>query len=307
MLGVGILWVSVGKKTEDREIVVKPETIIESVDPFLPIELKRPQEISWDNFGMEMITETEKMSVGAIEWSETEIGRAVTALGENLGTLNQKENWTTFGSEARGGFIDRLNNLIEWQKRIDSKDSIPKGKMPSQDEAREKITNLVEKISGEKIILAWGQTKYVKILYPQWVECPLGEADMMEVEADMTMGGKKITNFYGKMVTAVVGKGGEMIKLSLSLPPKITSKSEMVSLKTGEEIKSGRISNFRIKKTNAGRETETDNLRVNAVSGELVYIYSARGNWLKPYLVIEGNTFVNSTPLRISMLYSAAK
>ena len=179
--------------------------------------------------------------------------------------------------------------------------------MPSQNEARVKVANLVEKISGEKATLAWGQTKYVKILYPQWVECPLDEADMMEVEADMLIEGKKITKFYGKMVTAVVGKSGEIIKLSLSLPSKITGKSETVSLKTGEEIKSGRINNFGIKETNAGRETETGNLRVNAVSGELVYIYNAKGNWLKPYLAIEGNTFVKSTPLRVSMLYSATK
>jgi len=52
---------------------------------------------------------------------------------------------------------------------------------------------------------------------------------------------------------------------------------------------------------------ETDDIRVNAVTGELVYIYEAKSNWVKPYLAIEGNAFTGSVPLRVSMLYSAAK
>ena len=53
LLVAGIWWVSAREKTENGEIVIKPETIIESVDPFLPIELKRPVEINWDGFEME--------------------------------------------------------------------------------------------------------------------------------------------------------------------------------------------------------------------------------------------------------------
>ena len=45
---------------------------------------------------METKTETEKMSVEVKGWSETEIRRAVTTLGENLGTFEPKGKLDNF-------------------------------------------------------------------------------------------------------------------------------------------------------------------------------------------------------------------
>ncbi len=286
-------------KSRDKNIEVGPETIIEGVDPFLPAELKRPEGINWDNFKMDEIAATEKVATTVKGWSQEEINRVVLTLGEKVSSVRQTGSWTTFGNEKKGGFVDRLNNLVEWQKRIDNREEIPKGKLLNQEGAGKKITDLVEKIEGEKVKLILKPIKYVKVVYPRWIECPMSEADMVVVGADMEIEGKKITSFYGEMVTAVVGKGGEIIKLALRLPPKVTVGGEVISFKTEEEVRAGRIGNFGIR--------ETDNLRVNAVTGELVYVYEAKSNWVKPYFSIEGNTLAEGAPLRVSMLYSAAK
>jgi len=307
LLVVGIIWTSLIPKSRDRNIEVKPEIAIEGVDPFLPTELKRPVGINWDNFKMDETAATEKVTTTVKEWSQEEINRVVLTLGEKVSSVRQTESWTTFGNEKRGGFIDRLNNLIEWQKRIDDREEIPKGKLLSQNEIGKKITDLVEKIEGEKVKLILKPIKYVKVFYPRWVECPISEADMVVVGADMEVGGKKITSFYGEMVTAVMGKGGEIIKLTLKLPPKLKVESEAISIKTAEEVKKGRINNFGIRETDTKVMSEIGNLKVNAVAGELIYVYEAKSNWVKPYLSIEGNTFAEGTPLRVSMLYSAAK
>jgi len=312
LLVVGIIWtLFADSRLRGNDKEKKPETtqkmMTESIDPFLPPELKRPVGISWNNFKMDEITATERVTTTVKEWGQEEVNRVVLALGEKINSIGQSGSWTTFGSEKRGGFIDRLNNLIEWQKRIDDREEIPKGKLLSQNEIGKKITDLTEKIGGEKVTLIFKPIKYVKVLYPRWIECPMSEADMVVVGADMEIEGKKITNFYGEMVTVVIGKGGEIIKLTLRLPPKIKIGNEVISFKTTEEIKKGRINNFGIRETDTKVMAETDDIRVNAVTGELVYIYEAKSNWVKPFLAIEGNTFAEGAPLRVSMLYSAAK
>lgn len=307
LLVVGIIWTSLVPKTRNKEIETEPVTTTEGVDLFLPADLKRPVGINWENFEMDEITTTDKVEAIVREWSREEIERGVMALGENIKSIGQTGNWTTFGNEKRGGFIDRLNNLIEWQKRIDNREEIPKGKLLDQDETEKKITEMVEKIGGEKVMLILKQIKYVKVVYPQWVECPRAEADMVMVRADMEVEGKKITSFYGEMVTATIGRGGEIMKLALRLPPKFTTRGETMSIKTEEEIKTGRISNFGIKETDAKWDVETNNLKVNATMGELVYIYEAKSSRIKPYWIIGGNSFVGNVPIRVSMLYSATK
>ena len=312
LLVAGIIWTLFADSRlrgndKEKKLETTQEITTESIDPFLPVELKRPVGVSWDNFRMDEITAAERVTTTVKEWSQEEVNQGVLALGEKINSIGQSGSWTTFGNEKKGGFINRLNNLIEWQKRIDDREEIPKGKLLSQNEIRQKITDLVEKIGGEKVTLILKPIKYVKVLYPRWIECPISEADMVVVGADMEIGGKKITSFYGEMVTAVIGKGGEIIKLTLRLPPKIKIGSEVISFKTTEETKKGRIDNFGIRETDTKVMAETDDIRVNAVTGELVYIYEAKSNWVKPYLAIEGNAFTGSVPLRVSMLYSAAK
>jgi hypothetical protein len=307
LLLVGIWLTTLRKGTENKQINTEPVTEVELIDPFLPTELVRPQRINWDNFEVTTEGETEKAVIKTRDWSGTEINRVVMALGEKITSIDQTGSWTTFGVKQKGGFIDRKNDLVEWQKEIISKEQIPKGKMLAQEDAREKITDMVERIVGQKISLVWEQTKYVKMLYPRWIECGAGEAEMMKIRADMEIDGKKITGFYGKMVEAVVGKDGGIVKLTVRFPPVVSGWGEKTALKNKEEIKKGRISNFGIKETNSNELVGLKNLNINATSGELVYVYSAGNSQMKPYWEIQGNTLVNSTPLRVSMLYGATK
>ena len=55
LLVAGIWWVSARKRQKTGKMVIKPETIIESVDPFLPIELKEAggNKLGWFRNGNE--------------------------------------------------------------------------------------------------------------------------------------------------------------------------------------------------------------------------------------------------------------
>src|SRR3989339_843246 len=116
LLVAGIIWTLFADSRlrgndKDKKLETTQEITTESIDPFLPVELKRPVGVSWDNFRMDEITAAERVTTTVKEWSQEEVNQGVLALGEKINSIGQSGSWTTFGNEKKGGFINRLNNL----------------------------------------------------------------------------------------------------------------------------------------------------------------------------------------------------
>lgn len=290
VIGVGIILVIIlmWPKNNKKEVVEEIPVSVVRQDLEMPIELPRLTSVSW--LIKEKI-ELPKIIKMEIKKQKIDVNR------EN----RIKE---LLGIKDRDGFVDGINNIIEYVKEVTPRDKLDTSEAWNILDLKEKLTNLVEEINEIKgIEIEWTEVSYKKLLYPRWIEATEKESQSVEVSGDYVINGIRISTYYGEGIKAIFDRKGNLLKLTLSLRPNFIPSEEYEELINIDEASQSPVSMYGVF-DNQGIEKIN---KVNITEAKIVEIYDNKRNLLKPYYWLEGNTFFENKPIKIRLLLKAEK
>jgi len=292
IIGIGIVFLIFlmwprDKKEEVPEIIPTP-TVWQDLE--MPIELPKVNKVNWlikENIELPKIV---KMSIKKQDIDVDRENRIKKILGIN----------------GENGFIDKINNIIEYVKEITpkDKDKLDRNEEWNLAEIKDNFKNIIEEINEIKgIEIEWTEVNYQTLLYPRWIKATEKEAQSVEIKGDYIVNGIRISTFYGEGIKGVFDRKGNLLKLTLSLRPNFIPKEDYEELANIDEVSRRPVQMYGVF-DNQGIEKINE---VNITEAEIVEIYDNKRNLIKPYYWLEGNTFFENKPTKIRLLLKANK
>lgn len=281
------------------------------VDNYLPVELKTPKELEWKVDKWEQ-AETAKtwffensLDVGMVE-------RFVGEMKMKTANNNKEGVITVYSNEAGESiYINTEKREMEYVMEIKNKGQLASGEIIEVARIKDELKQLIGKINGKDNDLIWGNTGYRKMVFPRWVESSEREAQAIEIEADYSIEGKRMTTFFGKTIRATVRRDGKILQLFLvKLPTEIKVEKENQGAE-GKEIEARKLDNFGITKIEGGENFEVnwEIIEVGKITvnkAEPVLVFDAKGGRIRSYYQLSGSAW-SGKPLQVEMLTSAIK
>ena len=290
ILGIGIVFLMflIWPKDKKEEIYEQIPAPIVRQDLEMPVELPRVTRVNWlikENIELPKII---KLSIKKQNIDIERENRIKNLLGIN------KEN----------GFVDGVNNIIEYVKEVTPRDKLNTSEEWNLTEIKNNFKNMVEEINEIRgIEIEWTGVSYQTLLYPRWIKATEIEAQSVEIRGDYVINGIRITTYYGEGIKGVFDRKGNLLKLTLSLRPNFIPTEEYEELVNIDEASQSPIQMYGVF-DNQGIEKINE---VNITNAEIVEIYDNKRNFLKPYYWLEGNTYSENKPVKIKLLLKAVK
>jgi len=291
LLGGGIIlllvWAWPKKTTNNQEIIQAP--LMETrEDQYLPVDLPKVKSVTW------MITNNIELPI----ISKFSIQR------QAIDIKREAKIKTLLGINDYNGYVNKENNAIGYTDEIKNKNQLPTTGNWDIETLKNKLKRIVENVNEiNGLEIEWTGVKYQKILFPRWIEATEKEAQSVEIRGDYINEGRRLTTYYGESIRGTFNKEGKLIKISLALRPEITKEEGEVELINIDEA-SKSPSNIYGVVDNAGIEGIE---KINITQAKIVEVYSNKRNILLPYYWLDGNTYNEGAPTKVSLLVKAEK
>jgi len=289
VIGIGIILLLflIWPRKKKEEILERPIITVRS-DLSLPVELPRIESVSWtikENIELPKIL---KMKIQRQEINEDREGRIKRRLGIN----------------DKNGFVDKVNNIIEYSKEIESINQLKVDRDWEIAVFKDKFTLLIEEINEiNGLEIVWTEIKHQKILFPRWIEATEEDSQVVEIMGDYVFNGIRLSTFFGEAIKGIFDRRGNLLKLTLSLRPNFIPSDEFRELINIDEASQSPISMYGVF-DNQGIEKIN---KVNITEAEIINVFDNERNLLKPYYWLEGNTFFGNKPVKIKLLLKAER
>jgi hypothetical protein len=290
ILGIGIVFLMflIWPKDKKEEIYEEIPVPIIRQDLEMPVELPRAASVNWlirENIELPKII---KLSIKK----------------QNINIERENKIKKLLGINEENGFVDGVNNIIEYVKEVTPRDKLNTSEEWNLTEIKNNFKNMVEEINEIRgIEIEWTGVDYKKLLYPRWIEAKESEAQSVEIRGDYVINGIRITTYYGEGIKGVFDRKGNLLKLSLSLRPNFIPQEEDEELVNIDEASQSPIQMYGVF-NNQGIEKISE---VNITEAEIVEVYDNKRNFLRPYYWLEGNTYSENKPVKIKLLLKAVK
>lgn len=290
ILGIGIVFLIflIWLKDKKNEIYEEIPVPIIRQDLEMPVELPRAASVNWlikENIELPKII---KLSIKK----------------QNIDVDREKRIREILKMDGTNGFIDKINNIVEYYNEIEQGDVLIKSGDWNITTLKEKLKTMVEEINEIKgIEIEWTGVDYKKLLYPRWIEATQEESQSVQIKGDYVINGTRITTYYGEGIKGVFDRKGNLLKLTLSLRPNFIPTEEYEELVNIDEASQSPVQMYGVF-DNQGIEKINE---VNITNAEIVEIYDNKRNFLKPYYWLEGNTYSENKPVKIKLLLKAVK
>lgn len=275
-------------KDKKEEIYEEIPVPIIRQDLEMPVELPRAASVNWlirENIELPKII---KLSIKK----------------QNINIERENKIKKLLGINEENGFVDGVNNIIEYVKEVTPRDKLNTSEEWNLTEIKNNFKNMVEEINEIRgIEIEWTGVDYKKLLYPRWIEAKESEAQSVEIRGDYVINGIRITTYYGEGIKGVFDRKGNLLKLSLSLRPNFIPQEEDEELVNIDEASQSPIQMYGVF-NNQGIEKISE---VNITEAEIVEVYDNKRNFLRPYYWLEGNTYSENKPVKIKLLLKAVK
>ncbi len=275
-------------KDKKEEIYEEIPVPIIRQDLEMPVELPRAASVNWlirENIELPKII---KLSIKK----------------QNINIERENKIKKLLGINEENGFVDGVNNIIEYVKEVTPRDKLNTSEEWNLTEIKNNFKNMVEEINEIRgIEIEWTGVDYKKLLYPRWIEAKKSEAQSVEIRGDYVINGIRITTYYGEGIKGVFDRKGNLLKLSLSLRPNFIPQEEDEELVNIDEASQSPIQMYGVF-NNQGIEKISE---VNITEAEIVEVYDNKRNFLRPYYWLEGNTYSENKPVKIKLLLKAVK
>lgn len=290
ILGIGIVFLMflIWPKDKKEEIYEEIPVPIIRQDLEMPVELPRAASVNW------LIREN------------TELPKIIklSIKKQNINIERENKIKKLLGINEENGFVDGVNNIIEYVKEVTPRDKLNTSEEWNLTEIKNNFKNMVEEINEIRgIEIEWTGVDYKKLLYPRWIEAKESEAQSVEIRGDYVINGIRITTYYGEGIKGVFDRKGNLLKLSLSLRPNFIPQEEDEELVNIDEASQSPIQMYGVF-NNQGIEKISE---VNITEAEIVEVYDNKRNFLRPYYWLEGNTYSENKPVKIKLLLKAVK
>lgn len=289
VIGIGIVLLLVLFWPRNQKIEKdNPEPVKAREDLNLPVDLPKVKSVNWGTINNINLPKISRILVQK----------------QIIDDAKEIKIKSILGIEGTNGFVDKNNNIVEYTEEIKGLDQLPQTGEWDIEILRDKLRKIVETInSASDLEIKWTDVKYQKILYPRWIDSTENESQSVQISGDYVVDGIRMTTYYGESIRGTFNREGRLIKMNLTLKPIVLSKEGNLELINIDEVNKSSIGMYGVVK-NAGIELIDE---VNITQVEIVEVYDNKKNIINPYYWLEGNTYSNSQPFRISLLLKAEK
>jgi len=288
-LGIVFLLVLFWPKNKNKNID-EVETITVREDIYMPIEIMRPESVGWlktENIELPVMVKMKAQKQVIDEKREAKIKESV-------------------GIDEENGFVDKVNNLVEYTEEIKGLNQLPKTGEWNIELFKERLQRMTESINGGgNLEIEWRGISYQKLLYPRWVEAGIEDAQSVEIRGDYVINGIRISTYYGESIVGIFNKAGKLIRLNVYLIPEISQDEGYEDLANIDVVSQSPARIYGIV-DDAGLEKVG---RVNVTQSKIVEIFDNERNLIRPYYWLDGNTYSDSSkqPVKVSLILKAEK